>query len=276
VLFGGDVVKPPSMGSTGDTWVLSQGCWTQVTPQHAPTARSNAVIAFDAVHNVVVLFGGEEDVAGTSPIFKNETWTWDGSDWSESQPTTSPNLVVPVGAFDSARGQLVVFGTPPTGPPAQTWAWNGSAWSLLHPQSSPPARTDASIVYDATSQKLVLFGGYNSGLGTLSDTWTWDGANWTAEKPATSPPARTDAALCGGTAVILFGGSGPSTAASDTWMWNGNNWSQIVPTSSPPARRNASCSSDGTKALLFGGQGSDGNPLNDVWSFSNVTWNKAA
>ena len=34
------------------------------------------------------------------------------------------------------------------------------------------------MTYDAVSQKVILFGGYN-GRSYLNGTWTYDGTNWT-------------------------------------------------------------------------------------------------
>jgi Galactose oxidase, central domain len=272
LLFGGDVSQAQSMGASNDTWISTSGCWAQQSPVHTPQPRSNAVASFDPVRNVVVLYGGEYDAPGVTPTFLNETWLWAGTDWNLVRSSPTPSLVLPVGAFDIATGQLIVFGTPPSGPPAQTWAWDGSNWSLLHPQMTPPARTDASASYDSATRQVVLFGGYNASLGTLGDTWTWDGTTWQEQHPSTSPGARSDAEMCGGPSVVLFGGTTSSGVSGDTWVWSGGNWVSVAPQHLPPPRRNGSCASDGTNIVMFGGQGTNGQLLNDSWKFVNGDW----
>jgi hypothetical protein len=56
------------------------------------------------------------------------------------------------------------------------WEWDGSTWTQLHPLTAPPARENGRMAYDATRDKIVLFGGYSGAF--LSDTWTWDGSSW--------------------------------------------------------------------------------------------------
>src|SRR5450755_554991 len=50
-----------------------------------PQARTSAAMAFDAANGTVVLFGGESRSRSL-----NDTWTWDGSTWTEAHPATSP------------------------------------------------------------------------------------------------------------------------------------------------------------------------------------------
>lgn len=275
VLFGGDVATGPSMGSANDTWLLSSGCWTQMHPAVAPPNRSGAAAGYDPIHNVIVLYGGEQSAPGNSPIFLSDTWLLNDATWSQVQGAVAPSLTSPVGAFDVASGQFVVFGTPQTGSPAETWAWDGAHWLQLHPATSPVARIDATMAYDSGARKLVLFGGFNAGIGTLGDTWTWDGANWQEEHPAIAPSARIGASMCGGQPVILFGGSDISSpAAADTWAWVHGNWRQVAPVHNPSARRNAACAHGDAGVVVFGGQGSAGQPLTDTWSFSGSDWSE--
>jgi hypothetical protein len=65
---------------------------------------------------------------------------------------------------------LLVLGTAVTTSQALTWA-------EVTPSVSPVARSYVAMTYDATSKKVLLFGGF-SGSGYLNDTWTFDGATW--------------------------------------------------------------------------------------------------
>ena len=87
--------------------------------------------------------------------------------------------------------------------PLPTWTWTHQT-----PATSPPARSAATVAYDAATGQVVLFGG-NNGSAALGDTWTWDGTNWTQQSPAISPPARHLAAMAYDASagqLVLFGG----------------------------------------------------------------------
>jgi hypothetical protein len=151
-------------------------------------------------------------------------------------------------------------------------------WSQLSPGLSPPARDDASMAYDPATSQLVLFGGFGSGTGFLSDTWTWNGTTWTQLSPAASPPGRDRASLAYDPAtslLVLFGGNGGSGRLGDTWTWNGTTWTQLSPAASPPGRYNASLAydPDSSQFVLFGGSGGSGN-LADTWTWDGATWSQ--
>lgn len=61
-----------------ETWTLAGHVWTQANPQHSPSPRSDAGIAYDGVRHNVVLFGGLPTPASSAGLA--DTWTWDGAD----------------------------------------------------------------------------------------------------------------------------------------------------------------------------------------------------
>lgn len=63
----------------GSTWTFDGATWTQKYPTHAP-AVSNSSMAYDVMTEQVVLFGGYDQSQPHADM--NQTWTWDGSDWS--------------------------------------------------------------------------------------------------------------------------------------------------------------------------------------------------
>lgn len=72
-------------GENGDTWTWDGSRWTVQNPDHSPSARRGAVMAYDPVHNQVVLFGGS---TGTGADLKelNDVWAWNGTDWTQVSP----------------------------------------------------------------------------------------------------------------------------------------------------------------------------------------------
>ena len=220
----------------------------------------------------LVLFGG----ASANGALLGDTWTWNGSTWTESFPSVSPPARDGASmSFDPANNNVILFGgMGKSGPLNDTWEWNGNDWKQLFPKNSPPARVGAAMAYTPASffsfgplrshakhplsgrpkdfygidQDLLLFGGLSLNDSLLNDTWTWDGSNWTQQSPANSPSPRSNASLSyapvnlGGTDDVLFGGAGQSAILNDTWTWDGSNWHQANTPTSPPARFSATMS----------------------------------
>ncbi len=63
-------------------------------------------MAYDAATGTVVLFGGN-DLFGALA----DTWTWDGTTWTQRHPATSPSARTSASmAYDAATGTVVLFG----------------------------------------------------------------------------------------------------------------------------------------------------------------------
>jgi hypothetical protein len=127
VLFGGAV----GPGDLSDTWTWDGTNWTKQHPATSPPARESAAMAYDAATGTAVLFGGYN---ATTTCLLGDTWTWDGTTWTEQAPAAHPSpRVFAAMAYDAATGSAVLFGgavTTPTrcdssGEPylAQTWIW---------------------------------------------------------------------------------------------------------------------------------------------------------
>src|SRR5712692_4130014 len=178
-----------------DTWTWNGSTWTRLHPAHSPGPLEGAAIAYDPPTQQVVLFGGISNANTGGTLILGDTWTWNGSDWTQQHPASSPPARVEASlAYDAASGQFVLFGgTHNTGfntPDLNdTWIWTGSNWVQQHPAAVPTARTQAGLAYDGVSGQLVLFGGKDAtGYGvTVNDTWIWTGSNWVQQHPSTAP-----------------------------------------------------------------------------------------
>jgi YVTN family beta-propeller protein len=105
VLFGGS----GSSGLLGDTWSWNGTTWTQLSTS-GPSARAGAAADYDGDTATVVLFGGYGG-CGTCSAVLDDTWTWDGSAWSELNPAAPPaGRYFAAHAFDPHTGQLLLFG----------------------------------------------------------------------------------------------------------------------------------------------------------------------
>jgi hypothetical protein len=227
ILFGG-------VGVTGtafsDTWAWDGTNWALLNPQIVPPARSNASLTYDAAHKKLVLFGGL--VAGVQHASPNtgDTWTWDGTNWHQEHPQTSPSTRSQASmTYDAAHQQVVLFG----GVAAKsvlndTWTWDGTNWHQIQSSTQPLARADANLVYDAAHQQVLLFGGVGASSNALNDTWAWNGLSWSEQK-AQGP--------AGGNTIATYDANHQNIVAyaaqivnriavsGQTWLWNGSSWS---------------------------------------------------
>jgi hypothetical protein len=96
VAFAGDPASHSDVELTadGNTWVWT-GTWKHVHPATTPPIDSGATSAYDAASGEVVLFGGYGVTAHATGLY-DQTWTWDGSDWTQRGGTTGPSVTFPV------------------------------------------------------------------------------------------------------------------------------------------------------------------------------------
>src|SRR5262249_52840324 len=154
----------------------------------SPPARYGHALASDDIRNRTVLFGGS---VGRNGVMLADTWEWDGVNWLQRAPASSPPARLQHAlAFDIRRGRTVLFGgISSSAMLADTWEWDGTNWLCLTPAQSPTARADHTLAFDFLRGQTVLFGG-TVGSALLGDTWEWDGTNWAQRLPAASPPPR--------------------------------------------------------------------------------------
>ncbi len=275
VLFGGN--------GFGDTWEWDRERWTQRTPVTVPPGRQTHAMVYDGLRHRVVMFGG---LSGNETTFYGDTWEWDGNDWLQRFPASSPPARSDHGmAYDSARDRIVLFGgRDATSDLSDTWEWDGSTWAQLSPTTHPTPRSAHSMAYDPDRQRTVLFGGFAHTAGTflvslLGDTWEWDGNDWAQRSPATSPSGRLASAMVydvDARRTVLFGGEDlhGNAVSTDTWEWDGSDWSRVVTAVTPEGRSRHAMIYDPVehRVLSFGGgQRGLGQAFADTWVFGTFT-----
>ncbi|MGH9153337.1 MAG: RHS repeat-associated core domain-containing protein [Acidimicrobiales bacterium] len=269
--------------------------WIAQSPANVPPARNGAVTAPDPTGKLV-LFGGQ--ATPPSPNFFNDTWTWDGANWTQRFPANSPPArYEPVMIYDQARQVVVLFGGLSFGGARlnDTWTWDGTNWTERSPLTRPAARYAATAAYDAAGAQTVLYGGRASFMPPsgvpdtfLNDTWTWDGTNWAQATPAASPGFRYGASAAFNPPtgkLVLFGGlvfpCGTSacqgSVSGETWTWDGANWTNANPGAAPSPRHGQEMAYDPDLAgvVLFGG---DTNSLafnQESWLWDGAGWSPA-
>jgi hypothetical protein len=266
------------LASIAGTSVQSAGAAKLLQPTK-PLGRSSAGLAYDIARDRVVLFGGFASF-GNPPrtAYLNDTWTWDGSNWTRQRPAISPPRAEGVAmAYDEARQYVVLIGgANDHGFVNQTWIWDGTNWAQQHPATSPPPAGGSSAVYDPNLGRVVLLVGDDFNPGT---TWSWDGTNWIQEDPSVGPDARVAAAGAfdeSNGSFLIFGGSWSCgdlpCQLDDTWSWDGSQWTKQSPADAPVERGSAAAAYDPNAGLvvLFGGY--DFAYYHDTWTWDGTNW----
>jgi hypothetical protein len=111
-------------------------------------------MVYDTARQRVVLFGGQD---GSSSYA--DTWVWNGNDWAQQSPATSPlprwNHAM---AYDADRQRVVLFGGRDRVAYADTWEWDGNDWRQRVATRNPIAQSDYAMAYDGAHQRMLLFG----------------------------------------------------------------------------------------------------------------------
>ena len=245
-------------------------------------------MAYDAATKQIVLFGGQSATpvnGGLPPLA--DTWTWDGSTWSQQTPALSPPATVNMSiAYEAATQTLIgVRDNDATGI-SETWQWNGTTWALLQPALRPTnPKQGAGMAFGSATTEVTMFGTVFSIIGPPPEgnTWTFASNTWTAHAAsANTPKPRSFPAMSEDTrgGVLMFGGGGTGfTVFNDTWTWYQGQWVQLTVSPAPQARTMPVMAYDSgcRVVLLYGGEvptGQNVTVYNDTWAWNGQTWTK--
>lgn len=265
VLFGGQTAK----GSSGETWTWDGTSWKAQSPAHKPSPRRSTAMAYDPERQVVILYGGliEDPAEGKE---RGDTWTWDGTDWTEVdhgpgapdvreglRMVTAENQVL---LFGGRIGNLQYFG--------DAWTWSGKSWSRVDQNPLPAGRSNSAVAWNPAGSSLLVYGGsgLNASAGPgaagipLADAWSLSGGIWTQLKGA-GPPALSLASSIwdrkGNRWMVLLGISCPNPTDA-AWAWDGSAWSKLASPGISARWGAASAETPDGRALLFGGDDQSG------------------
>jgi hypothetical protein len=203
IIFGGQNGSG-SGGQFSDTWVLSNAnglggtpAWKQLSPTGGPPPGQYYPSAiYDSVNNIMVVMGGNGHGAADTPT--NAVWALSHANGQGGTPVWT-NLVAEgapgspsrrsnhTAVYDPESNRMIVFaGGTMSSPYVANDAWvlshaNGlggtPSWKELSPSGGLPAPRHAhTAAYDATNNRMVIFGG--SGFeGQFWSTWVLTNAN---------------------------------------------------------------------------------------------------
>lgn len=242
--------------------------WVVAAPATLPPARNAPVLVYDVARQVTVMFGGAADGSVNGGL--QDTWTWNGLDWTEQFPATvPPTRVYAQASYDLARGVVVMFGGRIHGGPAANsamndlWEWNGTDWTSIQAANMPPNRYGGSMCYDAARGVHVLFSGVSATNASYNDTWEYNGATqaWTQVTTATLPGGRVYGAMVYDftrSRCVLYGGADDSFVVMPDvfWEYDGVDWTAVVPANSPGGAQGHAMAFDmaRSRVVIQGGQ----------------------
>jgi hypothetical protein len=291
VVFGGTV---DGYRLVSEVWGLSLAAaptWTNLTtPDAQPGPRWGHSAIYDPAHERMVVFGGYDQQLG----FLNDAWvlTLVGKPvWTMLQPSGTPPgpREGHAAIYDPVRDRMLVFGgeTDITSLTNEVWALSLSgepAWTQVTPAAGavPEARADHSAIYDASHDRLVVFGGVGTSA-YLGDVWALSLSAppiWTRLAPTgTLPDARAEHSAIYDPVrerMVVFGGHDIEYFLGDVWTLSLGAvpaWTEITATGSRPAARaghRAIYDLTRDRMVVSGGfnysSGSD--PSTETWSLS--------
>ena len=287
LLFGGWNGTSPRYNdvwelSADDRYGSSPPQWRKLNPTGTPpSARTTHLAFFDATGNRMIIHGGYDGAD------KNDTYALDvATRYSEAWTTLSPTGTAPTarsqaaGAWkNSARKAYIQGGLVGAGDyrndlfELDLTTTNG-AWTQLKAEDAagnPPSRADASMIFDITNNRLLIFGGYD-GTNRLNDLWRWDvaGASFAEVADGTPPGVRQMHVAVydeNNPRMIIWGGrngTASSNYLSEIWELNTTSgseaWtdrSQAAGEKIPGTRSSAACFDAVNKIMvIFGGEDS--------------------
>jgi hypothetical protein len=241
-----------------------------------PGKRAHHSIIYDAKLSRVILTGGSTPLnGGSSFIFYDDTWAFDGKRW-EKQDVTSDQRSGAALAQEMPKGKVYSIGGFRNNISlADVRVLNKKGWSTV--STLPlPGITEAGVVYDSKRKVFVLFGGSISGGGVNNNTWEWDGEKW-KKIESENPPGRQAFTMVYDEhrkVTVVFGGMGatPKEIFGDTWEYDGKTWKKVSD-GGPGARMAMGFTYDSKRGMLiiFGGSSANG-ILGDTWGWDGKDW----
>ncbi len=269
IIFGGFGGNSNGVRELNDVWVLShanglggQPAWTQLyAGGKKPNGKWSPTAVYDPTTNQMIIFAGVDAAMSDVSAYPSDVWVLSNANGLDKTPSTWKQLY-PAGeppsgrashtaVYDITHNRMIIYGGHRWGssPLNDVWVLNNAnglggtpAWTKISPTGNIPAsRTYHAGVYDATKDRLTIFGGCDSDNGNLpnlknmNDVWV-----------------LSHASGLGGTPT----------------------WTQLNPTGEPPmarSRHTGVYDSTNNRMIIFGGTDSDKDYLNDVWALSLPT-----
>lgn len=285
----------------------ANGIGTSAWTRGGPATRYAQSTIYDSVSNGMFVFGGQHSLTNTN---FSDYWELSGAIGSNNlgwklvvvKGIHPANRGGHVALYDSGSNRMMLFGGEEGFPKPcvnDYWIMTGAnnvvgakpTWvSQSISGTLPGVRAHHTGVYDSTTNRLIIFGGFDCTSTYFNDVWVLSNANavsgtlaWTQLSPVgPAPSARESSSAVYNSAtntMTVFGGdAGGTTPFGDIWVLSNANgtggtpaWTEITTTSGPTARSGHSATYDAVNNLMTVYGGWDGaHLLGDSWVLSSA------
>jgi hypothetical protein len=254
----------------------------------SPSARGYHQMAYDSESGLVILYGGQTgNFFQDSDQLSHETWLYkpEANKWKQVLPEGTPD-----GSsggdmtYNSRADRTILSVITDDWSILQTWAYDVKTNTWVQLQDGPYPMVGQRIVYDAESDRIIMFGGFElAKYKFVDETWAYDfnEDEWINMNPRIHPEPRNyhDMAYDSkADRVVLWGGDLNGSANKNavwTYDYNTNTWEELNSkyANSPGLRDYMNLEYDemADKFIMYGGY-SYGN--NETWSYdlNTNTW----
>jgi len=268
------------------------------TPQLAPVAQGYGAMTYDSESDLLVL---RPEQGNYAKMIGLRSWTFDVGTNSWKKFAGPPMCGGPM-AYDAQSDRTIAFlgaqwvGGMEFRKVSDTWAFdaNSGEWTKMSPAESPGSLLGPRMVYDAQSDRTILFGGWDMGTDDASDaldTWAYDyeADTWTNLDPAGDPPEGNNFFVmsydAGADRVLAYKRGYDRKALKPVYIvgvydYETNTWEQRETAQSPESYDYSAMVYDPKSGLniLFGGVDRAEEPYQATWGYDYVTntWKRMA
>ncbi|MFZ2493070.1 MAG: hypothetical protein WA208_16425 [Thermoanaerobaculia bacterium] len=200
---------------------VNASTWASFTNlSEKPGSRRFAHMAYDPQLKKTVFFGGLETYE-----YKNDTWLWDGTKWSQIKKDKADARGLGMMWYDASLKKVVLYGGLGRPRPEDTvrrygdmWSFDTTkGWTKITVATTPGERYGALTTIDPRTGRTILFGGIR--VDQIDETirrqvygddmWEWNGTAWTRLSPSNVPPARENGMFAydpSSNNFVIFGG----------------------------------------------------------------------
>lgn len=253
----------------------------------SPMARTYHQMAYDSESGQVVLYGGQTVALGDSIQPNRETWLLDPYTriWTKMNPTDTPGGFSGGDmTYNSNADRSILSVISDDWDTLQTWAYDANLDTWTQLADGPVAMVGQRIVYDAESDRIIMFGGFTiTDYKVYDETWAYDynTNTWTKMQPRIHPSGRNYIGMVYDSKadrVIMWGDYKKYTPAADSSVWtydyNTNTWQEFEHKKDGPSVRDymmLAYDEKADKIIMYGGY-SYGNDETWTYDLSTDTW----
>lgn len=287
-----DAAVRSASGRTPEITSGADGEWQRIAPPKGVHRLQPATI-YDPVRNRLVTFGGSDQNPDGSLFYTNSVSVLNlpGGAWVPLATSGTPPAARRLhrAIYDPNGDRMIVYGGWNDALLDDVWQLSLSGtptWTQLAPTGGGPgARAGAGVVYDASAQRMLVFGGFDGVSGAndrASDVWALSLTGplvWSQlVGPDAGPPGRSSMTAVydpSGPAMLIFGGT-DSDFSNEVWKLSLSDppaWSLVSTTGAAPSPREEQAGGfdpASHRLAIYGGYNA-GFVFNDFWTLDTGT-----